>query len=53
MFGLLQDFRQSTRFLSSKARFTSVIVLTLGLAIGFNVALFLRLQCAHLTAASV
>ena len=40
MFGLIQDLRQSMRFLWSRPRFTSVIVLTLGLAIGFNVALF-------------
>jgi hypothetical protein len=38
--GLIQDLRQSMRFLWSRPRFTSVIVLTLGLAIGFNVALF-------------
>lgn len=40
MSGLSQDLRQSARFLWSRPRFTSVIVLTLGLAIGFNVALF-------------
>ncbi len=40
MSGLIQDLRQSMRFLWSRGRFTSVIVLTLGLAIGFNVALF-------------
>jgi putative ABC transport system permease protein len=36
----IQDLRQSMRFLWSSPRFTSVIILTLGLAIGFNVALF-------------
>src|SRR5688500_2648362 len=40
MSGLIQDLRQSIRFLWSRARFTSVIVLALGLAVGFNVALF-------------
>jgi len=40
MSGLVQDLHQSMRFLWSRARFTSVIVLTLGLAIGFNVVLF-------------
>jgi putative ABC transport system permease protein len=38
--GLLRDLRQTIRFLRSQARFTFVIVLTLGLAIGFNVVLF-------------
>ena len=40
MSGLIQDFRRSMRFLWSRGRLTSVIVATLGLAIGFNVALF-------------
>jgi hypothetical protein len=37
---LLQELRQTIRLLCSKARFTLVIALTLGLAIGFNVVLF-------------
>jgi putative ABC transport system permease protein len=40
MSGLIQDLRQTVRFLGSRPGFTSVIVVTLGLAIGFNVALF-------------
>jgi putative ABC transport system permease protein len=40
MSGVLQDLRQTLRFLRSQVRFTFVIVLTLGLAIGFNVVLF-------------
>lgn len=40
MSNLWHDLRQTFRFLRAKARFTILIAVTLGLAIGFNVVIF-------------